>query len=1207
MKKTILIIFLVSLSLRIFAVLSSINDATDVAEFYLELYHDSLSVDTVVEFKDDKNVTVAYIANLSPLGFIALSVNTDIQPIISYSVQNDFDYDSDPENVLYHMLMNDMTERIDAMNSGTLPGVLNKNDLWDYYTTQDTTYFNQREEQYWPPAGSTITGGWIETEWKQGDVFNEFCPKDPENDERCVVGCSATASSQILNYHKYIGNRVWTNENDGYISTNTNPVIIIDYHAQTREFPAFDSTWGSIYSSMNTYLDDLRDLYGTNTSINPINQNYYLDELAALCFIAGVACEMKYSFTASGGVVRPEYYIEKFEYNNAERINYNLDKLISNIIIDMKNAMPVQLSIGPPAHSMICDGYLLNDEYEELFHLNYGQGVANVECWYSLPHPYPNMSINSGIVHIYPPGFNGVVSGNISLNGGNGNVEDVVVTVGFKTTHPDSNGDYEVEIYKGNYSVSAYLSGYSESYYYADEIEVAAGQTTSNIDLTMFEYNSILFIVDANNYLTIQSAIDAASDGDIVIVHPGTYYENINFNGKRILVTSLYHYIQDTDYIENTIISGLNVAVESRVVLFNHAEDVNSVLKGFTITEGNTTQSNEGTGILCYGASPILTDLIIHDNYGASAICFEGSNAIVNNIEAYSNTTSRTIFVNNSNPYFENLCLHDNTSVGIYIQFSDGVISNSTIYGNGNFSNPNSNLYGIRISYSDFLLNNCLVWDNNLDSDQIYIIDSDVEIYYSNIQGGSPVIGIGNINAEPLVDANYKPLWTDDYSYYSPLIDTGDPSIFDPDGTRSDMGAVRAIDHKNETIELIDTTEGINWMCFPVINTTSIDADLAENWLTDIWDYTILDEVEWYEDGISQTIEYDQGQWTNYLHEFTSVQGYKISMHESFDLDVTGFLESQFTTIDLTAGMLPEGRINWIGYFPEASMEPLDAFEAVLDDIDMIKTEDFTLTKTALGWLGASNWTLNYGDLVVVNCTNDCSFYWGEQGGGSVPKSTRSSSESFTYIEEADYIPVYVELDPEALGNPTEIGIFVDNECKGAEVIEDSLVQICAYVLNDSMAFDPGSVEFQLYYSARSENALIDSYSIKENLNDVGNKGKLDFSKTQDRYYLIFLKDSGNNTPGIIKTSLDKNYPNPFNPTTTIRYSLADEGDVELNVYNIKGQKVRTLVNENKNSGHYQAIWDGTDNSKKQVASGVYFYRLTTSEKTLNKKMLLLK
>jgi len=85
------------------------------------------------------------------------------------------------------------------------------------------------------------------------------------------------------------------------------------------------------------------------------------------------------------------------------------------------------------------------------------------------------------------------------------------------------------------------------------------------------------------------------------------------------------------------------------------------------------------------------------------------------------------------------------------------------------------------------------------------------------------------------------------------------------------------------------------------------------------------------------------------------------------------------------------------------------------------------------------------------------------------------------------------------------------------------------------------------------------------------------------------------------------NNPNPFNPITIINYSIANEANVELDVYNIKGQKVKTLINEMKEPGHYQAIWDGTDNNKKQVASGVYLYRLSTGKKTLNKKMLLLK
>ncbi|MDP8204245.1 MAG: C10 family peptidase [Candidatus Tenebribacter mawsonii] len=1199
MKKTILLIFLVAISLRIFAVPASINDATDVAEFYLEMYHDSLDVDAVVEFKDDKKTTVAYIANLSPLGFIALSVNTDIQPIISYSVQNDFDYDSDPENILYHMLLNDMIERIDAMNNGTLPDVLIKNDLWEYYTTQDTTYFNQREWQYWPPNNSTSTGGWIETEWHQGGIYDDFCPIDPATSNRSMAGCVAIAISQILNYHEYIGNRVWTTGNDGYISMDGEPSeVYIDQEAgPDNNFPRFSSIQGN-FSPLNTYLDDLRYTYN---SINPTPTD---DEIAALCYTSGVAYEMNYSSGASWNY-NPDYtdlLIDKFNYYTADYIP-NLPSLyLANLMSNMKTAQPAIVNIhhGNVGHAVVCDGYKINDEDVDYFHINFGWGGAS-STWYDLPELYGSWTMyNSPIYNISPPGCHGLLSGTVSLDSGDGQITDVTITAGNKTTHPDATGYYEIELYNGEYEVSAYLFGYDES---ITGVEITANQNTDNIDFDL-DVSAPNYIYIPTHYSSIQDGIDAAVDGDIIIVLEGEYFENINFNGKKIIVASFYYVSNNEAYIDNTIINGNN---NGRVVTFMSGEDFNSSLIGFTITGGSLG------GVRCEFSSPTLKKLKITENEASvgAGLHIYSSDMIVQDVEVFDNlnTTSNNgagaVYCSGYNIILKNVSVYDNNQIGISMSRigADLILENVSVCDNGWSGDGYVGIYHLA---GDITMNNCLVWGNNNDEDQIFHSQSYggiLTVTYSDIQGGWT--GTGNINEGPLVDANYKPLWTE--ADYSPLIDTGDPSIFDPDGTISDIGAVRAIDHKNETIELLDST--INWMCFPVINTTSLDADLAENWLDDIWDNTVLDEVEWIRNGTGQSIVWDEGEeeFTNPLHEFTSAQGYKVSMLQSFDLDVTGFLESQFTAIDLTAGMLPEGRINWIGYFPEVSMKPLDAFEAVLDDIDMIQTKDFTLTKTALGWLGASNWTLNYGDLVVVNCTNDCSFYWGEQGGGSVPKSTRSTAEGFTYIEEADYIPVYVELDPEALGNPTEIGIFVDNECMGAEVIEDSLVQICAYVLNDSMAFDPGSVEFQLYYTARSENMVIDTYSIKENLNDVGNKRKLDFSKSQDRYYLISLKDSGNNTPGIIKTSLDKNYPNPFNPTTTIRYSLANDGDVELNVYNVKGQKVRTLVNENKNSGHYQAIWDGTDNSKKQVASGVYFYRLTTSEKTLNKKMLLLK
>ena len=85
------------------------------------------------------------------------------------------------------------------------------------------------------------------------------------------------------------------------------------------------------------------------------------------------------------------------------------------------------------------------------------------------------------------------------------------------------------------------------------------------------------------------------------------------------------------------------------------------------------------------------------------------------------------------------------------------------------------------------------------------------------------------------------------------------------------------------------------------------------------------------------------------------------------------------------------------------------------------------------------------------------------------------------------------------------------------------------------------------------------------------------------------------------------NYPNPFNPETTIRFDIAKSGDVKLEIYNTKGQLVNTLINGKMSPGYHSFKWNGKDNKGQMASSGVYFYRLTTDGKALTKKMLMLK
>ncbi len=88
---------------------------------------------------------------------------------------------------------------------------------------------------------------------------------------------------------------------------------------------------------------------------------------------------------------------------------------------------------------------------------------------------------------------------------------------------------------------------------------------------------------------------------------------------------------------------------------------------------------------------------------------------------------------------------------------------------------------------------------------------------------------------------------------------------------------------------------------------------------------------------------------------------------------------------------------------------------------------------------------------------------------------------------------------------------------------------------------------------------------------------------------------------------LKQNYPNPFNPTTTISYSLAESEHVRLDIINIQGQVVRTLVDESKGAGEYNVTWDSKDSYGQKVSSGIYMYRLTAGDVSTAKKMTLLK
>ena len=88
---------------------------------------------------------------------------------------------------------------------------------------------------------------------------------------------------------------------------------------------------------------------------------------------------------------------------------------------------------------------------------------------------------------------------------------------------------------------------------------------------------------------------------------------------------------------------------------------------------------------------------------------------------------------------------------------------------------------------------------------------------------------------------------------------------------------------------------------------------------------------------------------------------------------------------------------------------------------------------------------------------------------------------------------------------------------------------------------------------------------------------------------------------------LFQNYPNPFSQNTTVRFVLPEAAEINLKIYNVRGQLVKTLVSGQLESGFHSIAWDGLGNDGKRVASGLYIYRLQTSNHLFVKKMLFVK
>jgi hypothetical protein len=124
----------------------------------------------------------------------------------------------------------------------------------------------------------------------------------------------------------------------------------------------------------------------------------------------------------------------------------------------------------------------------------------------------------------------------------------------------------------------------------------------------------------------------------------------------------------------------------------------------------------------------------------------------------------------------------------------------------------------------------------------------------------------------------------------------------------------------------------------------------------------------------------------------------------------------------------------------------------------------------------------------------------------------------------------------------------------------------------------------------------------------VAAQGGVPLPSYSEGSYVNVIVDVDDNLELPTEFALSQNYPNPFNPTTQISYDVASNGLIQLSIYNVLGQEIRTLVNDVQQQGRYTVLWNARDNNGAKIGSGVYLYRLVSENGFVdNKKMVILK
>ena len=731
------------------------------------------------------------------------------------------------------------------------------------------------------------------------------------------------------------------------------------------------------------------------------------------------------------------------------------------------------------------------------------------------------------------------------------------------------------------------------------------------------------------DFSTIQGCINAVSDGDTVLVDRGTYYENIDFLGKNILVASNYIFDRLQATVDSTIINGGGLG---RVVKMQSVNGANAGIVGFTITNG---YADIGGGIYCYLSNDarISHNVITGDtatHYGGG-IYVTGcaptidSNQITNN-QAHngggmeftggsSGTIRGNVIGNNGAENGGGLAIYDASSPDIH---------NNTIYNN------TAHYYGGGIECiegsSPSIVDNDIAWNtaSSACGGGIRCVSGSPKIQDNRISNNTAGCGGGVLLASchatverNVLVGNHANSQGGAIEFYEDSSTASNNTVVGNSAGESQAGGgFRFYDSSICTVRnniIVGSTDGYGISCSPTSH-----PHISYN---DVWD--------------------------NYDGNFC---GCDSLLGQNDTVNCNG--DSCDIFFNISMDPLFENTTNYTLLCSSACIDAGDPSDAVPPGggrfIDMGWEEFPYIVGDANG-----DSTINSADVVYLI---DYLYRGGPapcpNGAGDVNCDCIINSADVTYL--IDYIfrggPPPCGSKEFTLSNTTSVfrklPVLGEMQLLRSELSKDGVSEIkllSEYNIDLSAIqlefnYDPEKIRLiepaltprceglQIYYSSKDGQLKVGILDVNGVHFIPAGEGPILTLKVQGKNLsslklseAIVVDQDANafqanvvekleTTPSLpAKYCLHQNHPNPFNPETQISYDLPNDSWIKLSVYNIRGQKVKTLVDRFEAAGHKTVTWGGKNEQGERVGSGVYFYRLEAGDFTAARKMVLVR